>query len=168
MATQRPRREGPPPGLRPARLDDYEALATLFEQADDLHAQLVPAYFRRPKQRRAREEIARILRSPDEAIVVSLEDDQVVGLVHVQLYDTRPAPTLVPRRRAHVDSVVVRPESQRRGHGRRLVEEASSWARRQGAAELLLTVWAGNETAERFYEGLGFGRVNSVLGKSLS
>lgn len=155
--------------IRRARLDDHAAIASLLDEVDTLHAELLPSYFRRPRGApRPPEELARILTAFDEAIFVSEEPQgAVVGFVHVQLYDTPPVAVMVPRRRAHVDNVVVTRAARRRGHGRRLMEAAAAWAREHGAEEILLTVWAGNEAAERFYAALGFGRVNCVLARPL-
>lgn len=155
--------------LRPARSEDYEALEALLAEADQLHARILPSYFRPPrKATRTREELARLLASRDERIVVA-EDDAgcVIGLVHVQIYDTPAIATMVPKRRAHVDNLVVTERKRRGGVGSALLQAAAEWARAQGAREILLTVWAGNESAERFYEALGFRRVSSVLGREL-
>ncbi len=157
--------------LRPARPDDYPALCALWKLTEDLHAGLLPGYFRRsPRPPRSREEVDKILRAPDELILVAEELEprpRTIGLVHIQIYDTPPVPSMVPRRRAHVENLIVDAERRRRGVGRRLIAAASDWARRHGADELLLTVWEGNDAAVRFYESLGFGRVNTVLGRSI-
>ena len=44
---------------------------------------------------------------------------------------------------------------------------ATAWAREQGATQLLLTVWEGNEAAERLYAALGYRRLGQVLGTDL-
>jgi ribosomal protein S18 acetylase RimI-like enzyme len=74
---------------------------------------------------------------------------------------------MTPSRRAHIDSIVVAAAARRRGVGRLLVADVESWARGRGANEVILTVWAGNREAEGFYDALGFGPVNRVLGKRL-
>jgi ribosomal protein S18 acetylase RimI-like enzyme len=155
--------------IRPARPADHEALSALFREADTLHARILPGFFRRPARAaaRARDDIEKILRSPDETILVADGDAGVVGLVHLQIYDTPAIATMVPKRRAHIDNLIVDEPARRGGIGRRLVDAATTWARERNAAEILLTVWAGNEAAEKFYAALGFGRVNSVLGRSL-
>lgn len=157
--------------LRPARPDDYPGLCTLWKLIEDLHAGLLPGYFRRsPRPPRSREEVEKILRTPDELILIAEElepESRAVGLVHVQIYDTPPVPSMVPRRRAHVENLIVDAEHRRRGLGRRLLDGGAEWARSHGADEMLLTVWEGNDDAVRFYESLGFGRVNTVLGRKI-
>jgi ribosomal protein S18 acetylase RimI-like enzyme len=153
---------------RRAVAEDHEAMCALVAEADELHARLMPGYFRRgSKPFRSKNDFVRLLASLDEVVYMIDHQGQPVGMVHAQLYDTPPGQTLVPRRRAHIDNLVVTQSHRREGHGRALVEAASAWARSKGAEEILLTVWAGNATAERFYERLGFGKVSSVLGKTL-
>jgi diamine N-acetyltransferase len=154
--------------IRTARPSDHAALAALWRLMDDLHARLLPAYFRRPSPSpRTREQLERILEGPDEMLRVAEVGGEVAGLCHVQLYDTPPLAWVTRARRAHIDSLIVAPGARRLGVGRRLVEDGAAWARGRGAAELVLTVWAGNEDAERFYAALGFRVVNAVLGMGL-
>jgi diamine N-acetyltransferase len=154
--------------VRDARLSDHDALCKLWRLTDELHARILPAFFRR-SQRPARslEELEKIVSAHDEIVRVATHATEIVGLVHVQLYDAPPAPQITPRRRAHVDSLVVAEHLRRHGLGQRLMEDAAAWSRQRGAVEILLTVWQGNDTAKRFYEKLGFSVVNTVLGRTL-
>ncbi len=70
---------------------------------------------------------------------------------------------MVPRRRAHLETLVVAAAARRRGLGRRLVTAAGDWARAQGAVEMVLTTWAGNTAADAFYERLGYRVLSRVL-----
>jgi GNAT superfamily N-acetyltransferase len=47
------------------------------------------------------------------------------------------------------------------------MQAATEWARDKGASQLLLTVWAGNDEAERFYAALGYRTISQVLGSDL-
>jgi ribosomal protein S18 acetylase RimI-like enzyme len=75
---------------------------------------------------------------------------------------------MIPRRRGHVEMLVVGAKFRRRGIGRGLMAEAAVWARRQRAAELVLTVWEGNAQAEAFYARLGYRVLSRVLHASLT
>ncbi len=155
--------------IRNARSEDYAALCALWKAVDDLHARLLPGYFKRSaRPPRRRDEVERLLRAPDEALLVAeAEEGRVVGLVHVQIYDTPAVAMMVPKRRAHIDNLVVDEGQRRQGIGSRLLDAAADWARGRGAEDLLLTVWEGNDDALRFYEKLGFAQVNTVLGRPL-
>lgn len=155
--------------VREAQLGDYEALCELFREVDDYHAELLPGFFRRPKKSpRSRESIKRILESADEALLVALDHTgDVAGFVHVQIYDTPAVQLMVPKRRAHIDNLVVSKPNRRHGYGARLLEAAIRWAKQKQAEEVLLTVWEGNRGAERFYAKMGFRPVNMVMAKEV-
>ncbi len=91
----------------------------------------------------------------------------LAGAVDVRIYHTPDDRMLVQTRRGHVEELVVDRASRRRGVGRALMEAAADWCRRRGATQLLLTVWGGNDEASRFYDDLGYGEVNRVLGREL-
>lgn len=58
--------------------------------------------------------------------------------------------------RAQLSDIVVAPNARGRGVGRRLVTGLLGWAERQGCAEAMLQVLAGNLVARRLYTSLGF------------
>ncbi|HVZ73966.1 MAG TPA: GNAT family N-acetyltransferase [Polyangia bacterium] len=149
--------------IRRARDQDGAAARELWREADLHHAAIAPGYFRASSH--AAREWDALLADRDAAVFVA--DDplgpSVIGLAIARLHDTPPDPSLVPLRRAHVELVVVARSARRRGVGRRLMEETALWARRNGAAEIVLTVWAGNAEAEGFYERLGFNVLSRAL-----
>jgi len=156
--------------IRRAREDDWSGARALWREVDDLHATLAPAYFRTTA--RAEREWREVLAAPDAAVFVA-EDaaapgsvagaTPLAGVVTVRVYETPPDPAMVPLRRGHVEMLVVAVARRRRGVGARLMHEVAAWARRQGAYELVLTVWDGNRDAELFYERLGYRPLSRVL-----
>lgn len=158
--------------VRPAGEGDVEALARLWHEADELHARLSPGFFRRADAERGRQRAAEALRDIDEggheAIFVAGDaSGEIRGACHLQIYDTPAGHTLVPERRGHVETLIVARQFRRAGCGRALMQAATEWARARGAGQLLLTVWAGNESAERFYAALGYRTISQVLGTDL-
>jgi ribosomal protein S18 acetylase RimI-like enzyme len=151
--------------VRRAREEDWEGARGLWREVDELHASLAPAYFR--KAARAGAEWRDLLVSADAAVFVAEDAGRLIGVVSVRVYETPPDPAMVPLRRGHVEMLVVSAAYRRRGIGSELMEEVAGWARRQGAAELVLTVWAGNLAAAAFYERLGFGELSRVLSAKL-
>jgi ribosomal protein S18 acetylase RimI-like enzyme len=158
--------------VRPAGQGDLDVVAALWHEADCLHAELSPGFFRRPDVERGRQRAGDSLRdageSEHEAILVAVDDTgEVGGACHVQIYDTPAGHTMVQERRGHVETLVVARERRRRGCGRALMAAATDWSRARGATQLLLTVWAGNDEAERFYAALGYRTISQVLGTNL-
>lgn len=151
--------------IRRGRGGDWRAARLLFEEVDRLHAELAPEYFR--SGGREEKEWRRSIDDPMAAVYVAeLGPDgagKLVGVVTVRIYDTPENPAMVPRRRGHVETLVVAGAARRRGIGRRLMSEVVAWARDRGAVEVVLTTWAGNAAADAFYERLGYRILSRVL-----
>ena len=60
---------------------------------------------------------------------------------------------------AHLLNLCVRPESQRQGHGRRMLNHLIDLANRAGADVVLLEVRISNESAIALYNALGFNEI---------
>ena len=117
---------------------------------------------------RARDEWDKMMSSPSAALLVEeASDGRVIGAVTVRVFDTPADPSMVPRRRAHVDTLVVDRRHRRTGVGSRLMEAAAAWGSARGAVELVLTVWAGNSGAEAFYRNLGYHDLSRALRRNL-
>jgi ribosomal protein S18 acetylase RimI-like enzyme len=158
--------------VRAAVDGDLDALGRLWHEADALHAQLSPGFFRHPEAGRGRQRAEAALRdaaeSEHETILVAVDGKSAVaGACHIQIYDTPVGHTMVPQRRGHIETLIVARAQRRRGIGRALMAAATEWARGHGAHQLLLPVWAGNADAERFYAALGYRTISQVLGTDL-
>ena len=152
-------------------------MQALWRQIDDLHAALAPGYFRPASGASASSshessdphattlvaEPDRPIRSPGDGSAPA----PLRGAVLVRIYDTPADPAMVPRRRAHIEALVVDRDHRRAGIGTALMTAAANWARENGAAEVVLTVWAGNVAAEAFYERLGYRVVSRALTKPI-
>jgi RimJ/RimL family protein N-acetyltransferase len=93
-----------------------------------------------------------VLRHPDATVIVALDREQVVGRLSLSR-DPHPASH-------HVADVglMVAESHRRQGIGKRLLEEAVTWARSVGIRKLELHVFPWNESALRLYESFGFER----------
>lgn len=153
------------PLIRGASRADYPQLCALWRLVDQLHQQVRPDFFRLSVEApRTMAYLEEALADPHQEILVAELEGELCGLVEVKLYDTPTHPQMTPTRRALVDDLTVAVSFRRRGAGRALMTAAAHWARSRGASQLVLTVWAGNEQAERFYRALGYLPVNQLLG----
>ena len=80
---------------------------------------------------------------------VWVEDGKIVGNATL-------TPDLVRGNRYYISNVAVKPEYQRRGIARALMQASLEHIRRQKAPSVLLNVRPKNEGALKLYEGLGF------------
>jgi ribosomal protein S18 acetylase RimI-like enzyme len=154
--------------VRGARPEDWLAVQSLLRELDELHAELVPGYF----QAAARTELEWGSLLGDSTALALVAIDEVeggspVGFVSLRLYDTPADPTMVPRRRGHVETLIVNARQRRRGIGRRLLSASADWARARGATEMVLTTWVGNSEADAFYQRLGYRVLSQVLRASI-
>lgn len=161
--------EGSSHRIRRARLGDHLALCALFSQVDALHAEIRPDFFICGQEpARSKHYLDRIVGAPEQELLVAVDAETLVGLIHLQLYDTPKSSVFMERRRAHVEDLVVEASLRREGIGRSLLRAGEAWARRQGATQLVLTVWSGNEPGFGFYAAQGYGAVSQVLAKELA
>ena len=170
--------------MRPALPRDAAILANLRRQADQIHARLLPDYFQMPSI----PEATVTPRSGPEAVTLVAEAGEgyeaegrgerggrgqghagpiVLGYVSVRLVDTPANPTMTPRRRAHVEAIVVEEGHRGRGIGTALMRAAATWAERRDAAELVLTVWSDNRAAEALYRRLGYQPIARILRREI-
>lgn len=100
----------------------------------------------------------------DPAIFIRVAEDDAGALAAYLLCSplTLPAKEALPGamelKRLYVDSSL-----QGRGLGSKFIEEAISWARKHGAPELYLSVFSGNDGAQRLYVRLGWEKVGEFF-----
>ena len=102
-------------------------------------------------EREIKARLDRLAKAPDHRIIVAEIDGEVAGLLHVF---ERPA--LEKSCEAVVQSLVVEAGRRGSGIGRRLMNEAETWARGRGLASTVLYTRIDRHDAREFYEQLGY------------
>lgn len=97
-----------------------------------------------------RNELEAIVGSPDSALFLAVDADQVLGSLTLAFYRI---PTGL---KAWIEDVVVDADARGRGVGEALNFAAIDEARRRGAKNVSLTSRASREAANRLYQRLGF------------
>jgi ribosomal protein S18 acetylase RimI-like enzyme len=152
--------------VRRARHEDWPAVEALLREIDRQHAALAPGYFR--VATRDASEWRRLLGDTTALALVAVgERGTPCGFLLLRIFDTPADPTMVPRRRGHLETLVVAGALRRLGIGRQLLAEGTAWARGQGAVEMILTTWAGNTEADAFYQRTGYQVLSRVLHLSI-
>jgi GNAT superfamily N-acetyltransferase len=130
------------PIVRPAKVDDLEALAVLFDGYRQFYQQ-------RGDLNGARRYLQARLDAQDSVILVAELDGQLVGFT--QLY---PSFSSVSMKRLWIlNDLFVDPGSRRGGVGQVLMAAAERFARDDGAKGLVLATQKTNSTAKTLYEG---------------
>lgn len=133
--------------IRPASLEDEEAVIPLIEELFEPPGHQPPDYTRQ----RAHENFRRYLESPDGDVLLAIAGDAIVGLatVYVDL------PSIRYGLRCWVEDLVVASSHRSEGIGRRLIDAATEWARDRGCTHLQLDSGHGRKDAHRFYRANG-------------
>ncbi|MFD0739027.1 GNAT family N-acetyltransferase [Lysobacter koreensis] len=129
------------PTVRPAEPGDAADVATLLETL---------GYPCTPDE--ARERIATIHADRRHELLLALVDDAVCGLIALSLVYSLGRGADVAR----ITALVVAPNCQRQGIGRRLLREIESRARRAGACRMEVTSNPRRVDAHAFYHGCGY------------
>ncbi len=144
--------------IRPYREADRESLQRItiicFEgvSIDRNIDQKFPAREGRDwRWRKARDIDADIAVNPGGVLVAEAEDGAVAGFVTVRL--DREA------RLGRIANLAVDPARQRQGLGRRLIEAALDYMKREGMTLAKIETLAQNAVGTKFYPKLGFGEV---------
>lgn len=154
--------------IRPAADDDYDGLAAVYIEVDELHREALPRMFRAPDgPALGRAYFASMLAGEDSALIVADRGGAIVGFARLQARLAPDTPYHRPRRWVEVDTLAVLSEVQRGGVGRALMLAAESWARERGIAEIELNVYEFNRRAIAFYERIGYVTQSRRMRRSL-
>lgn len=141
--------------LRFARREDIPGLEKLLLQVGAVHHALRPDIFRPGAIKYTRQELEEILADTARPVFVAVEADAVLGYafcIH-RSYDGTGASTR--REEIYVDDVCVDESHRGQGIATALLERVLAYAKEHCCQFVTLNVWSGNDTAQRFYEGLG-------------
>ncbi|GHV98286.1 hypothetical protein lacNasYZ03_16740 [Lactobacillus nasalidis] len=85
----------------------------------------------------------------------NIVDDDVLGYVFTQLQEQPFSTNMVQFKSLFIDDLCVDTSRRSQGVGRALLDFVKQEAKRLGCYEVTLNVWAGNDSAIRFYEKNG-------------
>jgi len=106
-----------------------------------------------------RSEMQGMLANPQrEAVFVAEEHDGgICGFAEVSLKESAPGCSTSPV--GYLEGWYVDPDRRQQGVGRRLVEAAEIWARKQGCQEMASDTWSDNAVSRGAHASLGFEEV---------
>ncbi len=153
--------------VREAVEADAEALAALVARLKSLNEELDPHFKVVGDLDKVALEYVKASIGSDKVILLVAEDaeaGEVAGLIRVELVDRV---FYEPRVKAVITDIYVRPKYRRRRVGRLLLEKAAEEAARRGAGIITAVYPAGNVIAARFYQQMGFTRLQEEVYKPL-
>ena len=136
--------------VRPARENDAEAIARIYNQGIEDRVATLETELRTPEERRR----WMAARGPRHPVIVAEAAGTVVGWASLNQFNPRPAYQHVADFSVYVDR-----DWRGKGVGRRLLEAVIELAREIGYHKMVLATFPTNEGGVRLYERLGFSRV---------
>ena len=140
--------------VRKATEEDIPQLMELLHQVNMVHYELRPDLFK-PDTTKYDEEKLRQLLSDELTPVFVYEQMTVLGYVFVRLEETKEDRLMQDRKTLYIDDLCVDIAARGQHIGRKLFDFVHRWAAQQGFQSITLNVWAGNESAFRFYQKAG-------------
>ena len=142
--------------IRRANENDIPRLLELLEQVLQIHADIRPDIFIPGTTKYTVNELTELLGKEEKPIYVAVnEEDVCVGYAFCQLQEQPFSTNMVPFKSLFIDDLCVDQQARGQHIGERLFEYVKNEAKRMGCYEVTLNVWAGNTSAEKFYEKMG-------------
>ena len=139
--------------IRKAEERDIPRIIELLGQVLQIHADIRPDIFIPGTTKYTVDELKELLKNKENPIYVAVNKaDVCVGYAFCQLREQPFSNNMVPFKSLFIDDLCV--DQQERGQhiGESLFNYVKNEAKRLGCYEMTLNVWAGNTSAEKFYE----------------
>ena len=142
--------------IRKAKEKDIPRILELLEQVLQIHADIRPDIFIPGTTKYTIDELRELLKHKEKPIYVAVDEDDVcVGYAFCQLQEQPFSNNMVPFKTFFIDDLCVSQEVRGQHVGESLFEYVKNEAKQIGCYEVTLNVWAGNTSAEKFYEKMG-------------
>ena len=121
-----------------------------------IHADIRPDIFIPGTTKYTNDELEQMIKDEMKPIYVAVnENDMCVGYAFCQLKEQPFSNNMVQFKSLFIDDLCVDKSTRGQHIGEQLFEYVKSEAKRMGCYEVTLNVWAGNTSAEKFYEKMG-------------
>ena len=142
--------------IRKAEEKDIPRLLALLGQVLQIHAEIRPDIFISGTTKYTVGQLAELLKQEDKPIYVAVDEDDVcMGYAFCQLKEQPFSTNMVPFKSLFIDDLCVDRQARGQHLGESLFEYVKQQAKELGCYEVTLNVWAGNTSAEHFYEKMG-------------
>ena len=142
--------------IRRAGEKDIPRLIELLQQVLDIHAKIRPDIFIAGTTKYTDDELLQMILDDTNPIYVAVDEkDLCMGYAFCQLREQPFSNNMVPFTSLFIDDLCVDQNLRGQHIGESLFEFVKAEAKRLGCYEVTLNVWAGNTSAEHFYEKMG-------------
>ena len=140
--------------IRKAAVQDLPALRELYLELEKDGVRYQPEHF--VIGERTDDFFSGIMESPTQDILVADDGGEVVGFVHVCIFEQKKVACLLPQSCVYMQDLCVREDRRNGGIGTVLVKAAKAYGKEHGVDFIRTQVFPGNVDGMRFYERNGF------------
>ncbi len=142
--------------IRKAQEKDIPRIIELLGQVLRIHAEIRPDIFIPDTTKYTEQELAALLKDEKKPIYVAVnEEDVCMGYAFCQMKEQPFSNNMVQFQSLFIDDLCVDRFARGQHIGESLFDYVKQEAKRMGCYEVTLNVWAGNTSAEKFYEKMG-------------
>ena len=139
--------------IRKAEERDIPRIMELLGQLLQIHADIRPDIFIPGTTKYTADELKELLKNKEQPIYIAAnEADVCVGYAFCQLQEQPFSNNMVQFKSLFIDDLCVDQQARGQHIGESLFEYVKNEAKRMNCYEVTLNVWAGNASAEKFYE----------------
>lgn len=154
--------------VRRANVEDSSSLARLNQHVHGLHVEAEPGEFHDVEPADARSSFASLFAADEHVVFLAVDAaGSAIGYVWAQDHQPPENPFTRSARTFYIHHVSVAPGARGQGVGNSLMAAVEAEARQRGISRLALDHWTFNESAQRFFAGLGFQPYNIRMRRAL-
>jgi diamine N-acetyltransferase len=146
---------------------DYEAIAKLNKNVQDVHVELFPEYFTPYNYEPIRDFYKEIMKDPKQIFLLVKEGSNPIGYVWMTLHDSAETPFKKTSRSLYIHQISIEKNSSNKGAGSKVIAYIEQSGKELGATKLELDYWIDNTIARNFYKKAGFVVNREVVHKEL-
>jgi diamine N-acetyltransferase len=146
---------------------DYEAIAKLNKNVQDVHVELFPEYFTPYNYEPIRDFYKEIMKDPKQIFLLVEEDFNPIGYVWMTLRDSAETPFKKASRSLYIHQISIEKNSSNKGAGSQVIAYIEQLGKELGTTKLELDYWIDNTIARNFYKKMGFVINREVVHKEM-
>ena len=147
--------------IRFATLEDIEQICCLYNEFFSYNEGLQPEYCAKVKE--SGEYPKSIIASENADIIIAVENNFIVGFIHIREAQTPPFASIVPHKYAEIIDCIVTSSYRGKGTGAKLIDAAKEWGKARTLDYIELFVLSNAKEAFHFYEQNDFTTVSHTM-----
>ncbi|WNJ95536.1 GNAT family N-acetyltransferase [Vibrio ruber] len=148
--------------IRNAEIADLDALLVLSEQIGTLHFNNAPLVFKKPSAA-DKPFWLNVLNDESTLFLLAETEYQIVGFLTATITKNETIPFIVSCRICRIGTIIVDEKHRACGIGTKLMSACEQWAKSQEATQIRLEVMDFNQSAQQFYQQLGFQDLSHIM-----